>query len=426
MAFESIVRAFEIISVTPPFVKGYFEKRKYLGGADSRRGAGIPDVQYFSETASLLGGESITPAGFYTGVWCRDASFILTELLEMGKVDKVASWLDWIWQNQIREGLKVVHGRGSPELGFRLRRADSESIRQFSGALPSSIQYSYAEVYGKDPDVDSTALMISITCAACIKIASLSEKLVPKLRNAVDALKKKDSDGDGLLEQGPNEDWMDTMLRSGKVVYSQAVWATALFNWSKLLAHLGLSQESEAAMQDCRKVLEQVNSKLWSDKISCYVDRSSQTYGAQRDGSSFQDSRITQDASSFLLLEDRASPRALKSLDTLKMSLWTNLGPCCMTPPTNKTGPRQFGAYDYQNGGIWPWITSSEILARKLHGKDEECTQLLKTILPYSYLEWVNPSGSCGGSYPFRTGVAAIRTAMRHIAAKEERNNSAN
>ena len=57
--------------------------------------------------------------------------------------------------------------------------------------------------------------------------------------NAVKYLRNRDIDNDGLVEQGYNEDWMDTALRAGKVVYSQACWILALQNLSLLLSKLG-------------------------------------------------------------------------------------------------------------------------------------------------------------------------------------------
>jgi glycogen debranching enzyme len=416
LTVENLVRALEVISVTPAFLKGYVQKWIYLRGALARQNEEFSSSRYMSETDSLLSGDSLTPAGHYTGVWCRDASFILTELLAMGKIEKVATWLEWIWEYQISQGRNVVHGRGSPELGFGIRRVPADYLKDFCGALPSSIQYSYSEVYGNGPDVDSTALMISVTCEFCIKTGKLVEELVPRIRDAIAALSRKDIDGDGLLEQGPNEDWMDTMLRSGKVVYSQGVWGAALDNWSRLLAKLGHSQESEVALQECKRVVAQVNSKLWDDAMLSYVDMPGEDLASMPNVGWHSQKRVAQDVSSFLLLEEKESPRALANLDTLKSS-WTKIGPKCMSPSSDKTGPREFGPDKYQNGGIWPWISASEILARKRHGQNEARNMLLKTILPYSYVEWVDAEARCCGSYPFRTGVAAVRTAMRSCSS---------
>lgn len=52
---------------------------------------------------------------------------------------------------------------------------------------------------------------------------------------AVEYLQKRDIDNDSLLEQGSNEDWMDTALRTGIIVYSQACWILALNDLSILL-----------------------------------------------------------------------------------------------------------------------------------------------------------------------------------------------
>ena len=59
--------------------------------------------------------------------------------------------------------------------------------------------------------------------------------LVPRMLKAVDYLASRDIDNDGLLEQSHNEDWMDTVLRAGKIVYSQACWILTLKNLSNLL-----------------------------------------------------------------------------------------------------------------------------------------------------------------------------------------------
>jgi len=67
----------------------------------------------------------------------------------------------------------------------------------------------------------------------------VAEYVVPRMLKAVEYLFSRDVDNDGLLEQSHNEDWMDTVLRAGKIVYSQACWILALNNLSSLLSQLG-------------------------------------------------------------------------------------------------------------------------------------------------------------------------------------------
>jgi hypothetical protein len=52
--------------------------------------------------------------------------------------------------------------------------------------------------------------------------------VLPRMLRAVEYLMRRDLDNDDLLEQNHNEDWMDTILRAGKIVYSQACWILAL------------------------------------------------------------------------------------------------------------------------------------------------------------------------------------------------------
>lgn len=59
--------------------------------------------------------------------------------------------------------------------------------------------------------------------------------VVPRMIKAIRYLHSRDIDNDRILEQSHNEDWMDTGLRAGKVVYSQACSILGLNNLSYLL-----------------------------------------------------------------------------------------------------------------------------------------------------------------------------------------------
>jgi hypothetical protein len=63
--------------------------------------------------------------------------------------------------------------------------------------------------------------------------------------NAVRYLISRDKDNDGLLEQYHNEDWIDTILRSGKIVYSQACWLLALTDFTALLIKVGMEEDAK-------------------------------------------------------------------------------------------------------------------------------------------------------------------------------------
>lgn len=332
--------------------------------------------------------QGVNPGGYYSAVWCRDASYILRDWFLSGQVHESLAHLYNIWSHQISsaatndngsdtashrgtkgaEEEKIVYGRGSPEENFKTTTLTDNNVREsFVGALPTTIyQAGYSEIYGKNPDIDSTALMISTTSWILshvleeyrrdgqrdgdskvipkkpMKIAShrtgssgkagegvnmvdnpllLANHLSGRMQRAVRYLSTRDTDDDGLLEQGPNEDWMDTALRTGKIVYSQAAWILALRNFATLLSKIkamppvgsnnnssgnsaaltGNGQDnSNMTAQDITrladKAVQSVEKILWSEEGSCYVDAHSTEHHVRRAYHS-----LTQDVALYLV-----------------------------------------------------------------------------------------------------------------------------
>ena len=130
----------------------------------------------------------INPGGHYKAVWARDAAFILKDQFLSGYHKIALEQILLIWSNQIHSktttttgreisssaslldfSLKrkpLLYGRGSPEMNFNPIVADENTKTKFDGALPTTIYHekkSFCEVYAQNPDIDSTALMISTT-----------------------------------------------------------------------------------------------------------------------------------------------------------------------------------------------------------------------------------------------------------------------
>ena len=182
-----------------------------------------------------------TPGGYYAAIWPRDASYILKDQFISGaNIQPILQRILTIWSYQITENTKekIVYGRGSPEMGVRSVVATNKDVkRRFEGALPTTIyrKEGFSEVYAQNPDIDSTALMISTTSwilftllstglslvsyelAPPMTLSKLIDLVVPRMLKAINYLKNRDIDNDGLLEQDHNEDWMDTILIKGKM-----------------------------------------------------------------------------------------------------------------------------------------------------------------------------------------------------------------
>ena len=443
--------------------------------------------------------KGVNPGGHYKAVWTRDAAFILKDQFLSGQFKIALQQILLIWSNQIVAteepslsllycNLKtkpLLYGRGSPEMDFNPSVADDNTKKNFDGALPTTIYYEkgFCEVYGQNPDIDSIALMISTTSyilsnildlkdsptkAEPVITLSLNERidnrkeneipfskfslndiinfLTPCMIKALKYLQNRDIDNDGLLEQKHNEDWMDTTLRIGKVVYSQACWILALKNFSVLLRKIGNEKESKMLEKMISTAILAVESKMWSAKDGCYLDLLDADLHLDK---KMHNRLVTQDISLYLVAlteEDNKNTiykctdsmykedskcksytnnlnlaiyqRASSTLEVLKKRAWKNNLPLVTETEITKTGPWLLKTNEYHNHTFWPWITGIELLARTRFGKIDECSFLLSKFVSNSGIhsnmlyEWVNPLTFQGsGAYPFRTGISSVRIA---------------
>ena len=439
--------------------------------------------------------QGINPGGIYQAIWCRDAAYILRDWFLSGNVQGTMQQIYQIWSHQIEPNReKLVYGRGSPEMKFLSEVAKEDKQKEFQGALPTTIyQAGFSEVYGQNPDIDSTALMISTsswildrsikdtqsasetpTAARQTIIASehssdyisallsklgmtdplkVAEFVIPSMLKAVEYLSSRDIDTDGLLEQNHNEDWMDTAIRAGKIVYSQACWILALRNMALLLSHLGREDESKRMANLAYKAIKSVDQNLWSEEDGCYLDMQE----THHIGGPYR--TLTQDVSLYLvaitenaaneslvvaegkhngqeegrtrstILNQDLNERSNRTLDAIKARAWKEKWPLVTEVELKATGPWILKPYEYHNQTFWPWTTGIEILARSRFDRVDECNILFSKLASeghphmHAFYEWVNPiTDQPNGSFPFRTGIGGIRTAIVDILEKIKRN----
>jgi hypothetical protein len=468
--------------------------------------------KYYSTNKNL----KLNPGGIYTGIWCRDASYILRDWFISGRVYEALEQLDTIWSFQIgpENEEKVVYGRGSPEMDFRPLIASDKTMKKFHGALPTSIfkENNVVEVFGKNPDIDSTALMIyatswillellekeenaksnsrslldlyeesslsylgnikSIKKIKTIKLLPLIDKVIklviPRMEKATAYLGRRDIDNDYLLEQEHNEDWMDSIMRIGKIVYSNATWILALRKFSKLLMLLdNLNHSSRKSEKYVYHVPEKrlydkigkladkasraVEQKLWSKEDGSYVDIQQKE---QHIGGPYR--TLTQDVVLYLIAVteqekefgrqnqtkgryhsetlgksnngksdnnyESSYDKALRTLGAIKSRTWKNKWPLVTEVELQRTGPWVLKPYQYHNYTFWPWTTALEMIARSRFGQLNECNILFSSLASseephiHTFYEWLNPKTDKGeGAYPFTTGISAVRLSIFDI-----------
>jgi len=333
----------------------------------------------------LLSG--LSPSAGYFGIWLRDAAFILRAWITLGEAKQGIISCQRLWRNRITESSVVVVGRSGTTF-IPSKIADAKFKRKFKGLLPTTIFKGCLEVYGAEPDIDSTALMIETTCRLLQRVDSQSQRtaLLPAVVEAANRLAVKDVDGDLVLEQGPNEDWMDTAYRSGKVLYSNACWLSAL----KALAETAKDRDNwlDLYRQTLRAVVKTFG--LDSGEPSGVVGPKEYRHHVWQD---------------MILAAVHVQPDGL--LSKLSTTLNANIGPRVVYPglPRSSWRSRRWGVY--HNGAFWPWFSS--IHASLLHeaGEREAAWKMMENVLRHCMYEWVEPTtGGARGPRPFRTGCA--------------------
>jgi hypothetical protein len=429
--------------------------------------------------------QAANPGGYYTGLWCRDSSYILKDWFLSGRIQEVLDQVLVIWSHQLDSDNddRIVFGRGSPEMDFKPTIANKQVKKRFQGSLPTSIYHEkkICEVFGKDPDIDSTALMISTTSwilsrllaknlsadsspkspapDSLSRVQKILDFTIPRMHKAMEYLANRDVDHDGLLEQSHNEDWMDSIMRAGKIVYSQACWILALGNFSLLLQLQQKKQERsiEGLVKLADATIKAIEEKLWSEEDGAYID----VQETHHIGGPYR--TLTQDISLYLVAltentsrdslcisdypgkenllqprmkkrldgkeegDDRSSNyyRLVRTLGAIRKRAWKEKWPLVTEVELISTGPWHLKPYQYHNHTFWPWATGIEMLARSRFRQFEECDILLSTLASeghphvHCFYEWLNPiNDTSGGVYPFRTGISAVRIAIADILAK--------
>ncbi len=439
-----------------------------------RRGI-IGNLRDFLSVTEKYTSQNTEPGDYYKAVWCRDAAYILKDQFLSGHSTAVLDQLKNIWNKQIgTNSTKLIYGRGSPKTSFTPLNAESDVIGNFYGALPTTIFDNFSEIYALNPDIDSTALMIYVSTwiltnmmrdsvdkseKVSATVTELTEYLTPFLYRGIDYLTSRDEDNDGLLEQDHNEEWMDTVLRDGKVVYSQACWLMALTSFANLLFVRGKEDEAQRLRHMASELVDSIENNMWSEEAKCYVGlNSDKLQGNDSEGILYQDivfyafamtemlphivpnfSNIRQfdmdpKHKNRSLADDKKAlkikERLILALGSLKNRIWLQDIPLVTERPLLKTGPWILQSNEYHNYTHWPWITAVELLTRFRFGQTDECNLLLSNLFNRNgknkksdhdniFYEWLNPTTKTGGgAYPFRTGISAYRVTSFEMMSK--------
>lgn len=355
-------------------------------------------------------GEAIVqPSPSYEGLWARDTMIIVLGLLDWGRADLALALLRTWATYQVRPDddpsqYILLNKHRLNWTDEEISVPDERWLKSNAGGLPTSVyigRESFAdgtrEIYSCHPDPDSTAWWV-VACARYVEVTRDSasiERLRPQLQAAMDYLIGRDSDGDLLVEQCPNEDWADHWRRHGKVTYTQSVWNDA----ARAAASLRLQGP------DPREVRDAIRHTLLrpSGPLDWQCPRA-------------RGNRVTQDFSLLVLngvLNAEEGRMLMQRLDRLAAPH----GHRVITPSfaTGRMGPYQFKRGEYQNGGIWTWLTGWEAQARAVLGERDVAERLIEGCFCPGcdrIYEWIQPRRGSRHNPDFATGAGSILSAL--------------
>ncbi|MBI3495323.1 hypothetical protein HY065_01715 [Candidatus Berkelbacteria bacterium] len=200
-------------------------------------------------------------------------------------------------------------------------------------------------------------------------------------------LKSFDRDGDLLLETGYASDWMDSILKRGKVLNTNVIYAKASKNLAAIYEVLGKERTMREYEQVARELYERIRKVFWNGEyLSDWVS------GNRR-------GRFSADGNVLAMLFKITSPDQAETVFHFIMRHRLDMGHPLRTvwPPYGvyEVVPTYtvIGLADYHSDLIWPWIGSLNALNKFRLGKNDQALDDLALIA-----DW----------YVARNGVAEV------------------
>jgi glycogen debranching enzyme len=365
-----------------------------------------------------------------------------------------------------RDGLVSSLGMAASddEILIELAKKTIESIAKFqksNGQLPNKFSPDGKKLcFGEGGCVD-TSLWFPIALFNYYKNTGDKQflnKLAPKALNAIEWAGCLDQNNDLLLETGEGSDWMDMLLRSGRVLYDQALYYKALLATDEILhaagkerrfvelarnvkrniniffwpqeqnlekvrqefGHTGIEKDFELALENGEKnyYFAEVGFRKYDARCDVYANLLAVAFGIADVG---KEKRIFGHIDSV----NAADPYPVKVLD----------------PPIGNEDyfrPFYFRQTDlphlqlpgnYHNGGIWPYVGGFYVMALKKAGMDWRlalenlaAANKIGKLGDWEFNEWITASGQPLGSAHQSWSAAMYILAYQAAKGKKEIN----
>ncbi len=307
--------------------------------------------------------------------------------------------------------------------------------------------------FGEGGCVDSS-LWLPISSYYVWKITE-DKKFLSQMRNkAVKSVKwvlNLDINNDGLIETTEGSDWMDMLLRSGRVLYDNVLLYGALKYMGKIEEVLG--KDPSFWFGEAEKVRESINLLMWlSEENKKEVEKRFGYTGIEKDyeialrsgeknyyiadlGFRKYDPRFDVFANVLAVFfgvpDEEKKKRIFESFETFKVSEPYPIK--VLVPPIYRDDP--FWSFyfretdlgflqdpgNFHNGGIWPFAGGFYVALLKKESLEWE-SELKKladaVMIEEKFYEWINPFNGRPGGSPYQTWSAAMFLFAIHFDGK--------
>ncbi len=317
--------------------------------------------------------------------------------------------------------------------------------QKFTGQIPNKISPDGKKVdFGEGGCVDSS-LWMSIACFAYLKASddkSFVRRNLSKIEKAVKWALNLDLNNDWLIETNEGSDWMDLLLRSGRVLYDNVLLYAALIHAHALCEEFG---KNSKYAEYAEKVKESINLLFWMSKEN--YKKVNELYGftgIEKDyeiafkeggkpyfitelGFRKYDPRFDVYSNILALLFGVADEEKQRMImHTFEEMLVSKPYPVrILIPPISRADP--FWCFyfretdlgflqdpgNFHNGACWPFVGGFYIalLRKEGVGKWKEELEKLReecALENWSFYEWVNPFTCKPGGSPEQTWSGAM------------------
>jgi glycogen debranching enzyme len=323
----------------------------------------------------------------FNAYWARDGFWALLGALALGDYDQAASQLTTFVRFQYASGRLPIRLEfvGHTFGNYNTLRARPKVIARAGGLFT-------------DP-IDPAALFIIAAREYLERTGdtSFSERFDPFMDRAAGWLMRHDRDGDGIIESHFLADWMDSILKRGKIFNLNVIYYVGLRACEALKVAVGQADRAEEFRRIAERVYDRLQTAFWTGDYFADWVRGSRRGGFSADGNVC--------AVFFGAATEAQARRILGYIAAQGLDTATPLVTCHPVYPSWQVFPLYFlaGIPDYHRTLIWPWLgTLNAVNKYRLGDRDGALADLSRIG------EWYIRSNAVNEVYE-RTGTPVAR-----------------